>query len=264
MSDSITELLANTAITAVQEGSITRALLSIINQRIAGLYAETEQNLALAVPSTASGVYLDRFCALFNLQRTTNETDSELRNRLSLRLKALASSNETAIMAAIYELTDANGGPLVKDLLIRPYTHGPGSFTVYVITDTPTPSVEVIAKVQTVLDQWKAMGIRAIAVQPRPIYVDLRIAVVLGDTAQGGRRATAVSDVRRAVKTYIDNIKVGQTLVASELVATAKRANPAIQDLEFDHMTINDQAALLVNQSASWDEKFVARNLVVR
>lgn len=251
MEIAVARLTENTPITNFSPGSIARALLEIVNEQIAQFYQALDYNLAMAFVSKAEGYFLDLIGELLNCKRQPEETDDNYRYRICHQVEVLAGCNLTALRLEVLSV------PGVRDVVMRPYVFGPGSFGVYAVPETVgPPSPALIDAVQAVLDEKAAYGIRAVALEPRMVPVDIMLSLVVGNVPDA---SSLVLQVRQAVWQYIAELGLGGTMVITEIVQRAMDVSDAISDVKITYLYVDDRPAALVNQECLWDELFYPR-----
>ncbi len=251
MAAAVERLSQNTPINNFSPGSIARALLEVTNEHIAQFYQALDFNLAMAFVSKAEGYFLDLIGELLNCRRREGESDDNYRYRICHQVEVVAGCNATAIRLELLSI------PGVRDVIMRPYTHGPGSFSVYVIPEVSgSPPASLIDVAQQVLNEKAAFGVKAVVVEPVTLSVDVRLQLVL---SSGAYREFVLEQARKAVWDYIANLPPGGTLVVAELVRQAMNASADIKDAKIAHLYVNDELVPLVNQEAAWNEVFYPR-----
>lgn len=195
--------------------------------------------------SVAQGGFLDKIGAPLGVQRNPGESDDNYRYRIIHRLETASGVTKEAIRLACLGVRN------IRSVVLRPYTHGTGSFTVFVVTHELNQLEQAVKDVQAVLDLIVPLGIRARAEAPRIVTVDMEARVVTRSSATIAKTA-AESAIRRV----ISRLDVGGTLFLSELIEEIRKAIPGAVDAVIGSIMINGRPALLQNQVAKFDEKF--------
>lgn len=242
--------LAATPIKETGPGGIARLLLAIINANIAEFYDVLETNMVNAFVSTASGEYLDRLGELVNCKRLPGETDDNYRYRITRQVTAAEAANETAIRLAALSV------PGVKDVLLRPYTYGPGSGSLYVVTDET--NVEIVKKkVQEAVDKVKAWGSKIVVEIPALIPVEMKVKLIFDDRINEADKELVRQTAEVKLKDYINSRSIGEPLIINEIRELIMSSSQYIYDIEVLYFAVNDRPVLLVNQYPAWNERFV-------
>lgn len=255
MDAAITRLSANTPITNFAPGSIARGLLEVTNSLLGEFYDVLDFNLAMAFVSHAKGYYLDLIGDLLDCKRRDGESDDNYRYRICHQVYVVAGCNLTALRL---ELLSIDG---VRDVIFTPYTFGTGSFSVYVVPEAGVVLDTLLQAVQKKLDEKIAYGIRAQALEPILLPVDIKIRLVFSQAAQN--KEIVVTQVQKAVWEYIANLRPGKKIIISELVQRIMDVSEDIMDMEIYYFYIDDRPVLVTNQESAWDEVFYPRLIEV-
>jgi phage-related baseplate assembly protein len=232
-------------------GRIARLILSIVNEIHAEFYQTLKVSHTAHILSEATGVALDMIGQLLNCTRNEGEDDDTYRYRISKQSLSLATANETAIRLACLSVEG------VKDVVMRPYTFGTGSFSVYVVTDTPQTPDNILEEVQNVLEEFKGYGIRAQAFSPKILPVELKARILFDKKVVDLDRQMVRKQAEQAVKDYVNSRNVGETLEPKVIKDMIYNSHKDIQEVEIYHFRINNRPCLLVPQEAAWNERFV-------
>lgn len=250
--------LAKTPITETGPGGVARLLLAVFNEQLAtdapdgeGFYKKLEVAHAQAFLSTAEGQYLDLIGMLLNCKRLDGESDDDYRYRISKQTLTLAAANQTAIRLAALSV------PGVKDVLMKPFTHGTGSGSLYVITDDPSQTASVIAQVQAAVDEVAAYGVRVHVFAPTTIPVEMRIRLIFDKKASEMEKKLIRNQATQALKDYINSRGPGEAIVINEIVQRVMQVSDLIFDIEILSMAVNHRPVLITNQTCAWNERFV-------
>ena len=126
-------------------GAVAKLFMNIVNKHIANLYNTLTVNHLRAFVSTADGDALDAIGLLLQCFRLAGETDDNYRYRITQQCLVLATSNETAIRLTALTVDG------VKDVVLKPYSMGAGSFTVIVLSDEDVTSTGILEAVRVEL-----------------------------------------------------------------------------------------------------------------
>lgn len=241
----------HTPINSTHKGARAKLLLDIINRNVAQYYEDIEQNVLLAFVSRAEGKFLDLIGELVNCKRMPGESRENYRYRITQQVYTAAKVNKTAI-----ELTCLTTDG-VSDVYTKPYTHGTGSFTVYVIPENTDNSAQVVRRVKARLEKQKSYGTKVNVETPTLLPVSMRMRLVFGPETKPSIIGTAITDVRNNVKKLIDNLAMGDSLVIAQVIDKAMDDNKHIKDVQFEELVVNDIPRMITNYDPYWDEKLV-------
>jgi hypothetical protein len=257
LDEMLEDMKSNTPITKTSAGGVARSMLEIFNERIDNTYDYIDANIIASRFSTASGSILDSFGELVGCTRLPNETDGNYRYRITQQSYIAAKSNETAIRMKCLEIDGVN------DVTLTPYTRGIGSFTVHVISsDIDTPD-DLITKVQKVIDENQATGVRGIAAKPILVPVDIVIRLVLasGVTSQEGNSITY--SIRSKIESYIKGLGMGNPINTMDIYHIAEMtriAEASIETVKINSRTVTGSQAEYL---CKWDERYYPREVTV-
>lgn len=245
------EALQKTQLNHLGSGSVARLILAEVNKHIADLYQKLEISHIQAFLSFAEGDALDGIGELVNCERQTDETDENYKYRIHQQPLSLAKANETSIRLAILSV------PEVRDVILKPFSHGSGSFTAYVVTDQIHVDEDILQNVTEQLDDMKAFGIRAEVLQPRLAPVEIRAKVLFNESLDGLERTSILDTITTTVRTHINELNPGDTLDMHTLRRSILDVDQAIIDIDIYHFTVKDKPVLVVDQVSAWNERFI-------
>jgi len=228
----------------------------------AGPSSLTTHNLAEAYvefTSVANIILADNLLPIVNGKDL--EDDDSFRFRIINEALASRHANLTAVRLAALSV------PGVADVNIQNFSHGVGTFSIFVISRDPIVSTGTLNAVQAAVQQTAAAGIRAVV--QSPIYRGLEMVVSTDFFPDVGQvqRDDIKSAVRKAVVDYINNIDMGTGFVVNRIIQTILETSDRIKDTHITNMYIgeyNSDTAInerrfpvfVVNQNLFWDEKF--------
>jgi uncharacterized phage protein gp47/JayE len=267
------ELLSQTAITNTKQGSRAQTILRIINKVLKTYYDALDFNVTMAFVSKAAGAFLDEIGLLLNCTRRTGEEDNNYRYRITNQVYVVEGANKTAIRLAALSVDR------VLDVILTPFVFGTGSFTVHVITNTMDEAIvnQTISRVQEVLDEVAAYGVKGVAVAPKVVAFWASIRLFFVSSTNDDTKATIANNIRTAIEEYISNLNMGADFVLSEVVYIAKSIGRGyIQDVvptkieigrrKEEDVSVTWKQVLIQNYKPYWDEKlFISeqRSIVV-
>jgi uncharacterized phage protein gp47/JayE len=254
LQDMIDYLSANTPITDFREGSIARAILAAVAKQINKQYQMLDIQSRAGYISTTSGLYMDLIGDLLNCPRYANEPESNYRYRIAHQVQTVAGSNEEAIRLLCLAIPD------VKNVIVKNYARGIGTFDVYVITNESVTPSSILTQAQQIIDKYAAGGISGIAVSPTPIPIDLKLRLVCsGDTASNVVKGL----VRNSIAAYFDGLDLGGSLVIDQVTKAIMNASELIQEFDYIELKVNNRATSPANYPATSNERLYLRDLVI-
>ena len=153
---------------------------------------------------------------------TDEESDESYRARIAQAFLRRYYGSAAAITAAVQE------HPGVVDVVLLPTRRGPGTLDVFVVPVVLPADVEFVQSIESVLSREVVPGIDWRLIIPDPVPVDVRVRVRM----RGDWNASLVESIRAAVRGYVDNIRLEETLYASELLSRVMDVSTDIEDAE--------------------------------
>lgn len=254
LQDMLTDLAEHTVFTNVAPGSRVRALFEIIAQRLGEVYTSLERVESRAFVSRAQGAFLDLHAEKFGLVRHLGESDENLRYRITHFHESLPGKREAIRLAAL-------SVPLVKTVHLMPFTHGGGSFSLYVIPHALEQMEETVILVEEAIADLVPEGIRAVVLAPRILEVRLDMVAVFADGVSESARTEARREARRVTKAYIDALDMGKPIVLAQMIHQILSARSELADIQLRRIEIDRRPLLIRNVVPYWDEKFYVRSL---
>jgi len=252
--DVLERLEKNTPFTNVSAGGRARAIADLVITKIAELYEDLDDLQKAAFVSTAANVFLDLHGELVGIRRQPGESDQNYRYRITHALDTIGGRREAIRLAAL-------SVPLVRQVEIRPYTHGSGSFSLLVVPHAIEQVEESVSLVEEAIAPVVAEGIRAVVRGPLIKEVKLKLVVSFKDTVLEETRRSLRQQVKRAVKAYIDGLDLGRPMLLAGILHAAMGSSKDITNVIVTEIHINGQPLLVRDVAAYWDEKFYVRNL---
>lgn len=229
-------------------GSVARLLLAVVNSEFESYYSKLEEVHLQSFLSTATGEYLDLISILFNFERN-GMTDDEFRYAISKRVTTLEHCNELAISMALLAVDG------VQDVKLRPFTHGTGSYTAFIITDTPEPTASVLEACRAILGEETAYGNKYEVEGPDLIPVEVGVKLIIKNTSSSADKIK--ESAKEAIKEYINSRKIGSEIIINEIIERVMAISEDIYDIEFFEFKVNKRNALIANQSCRYHERFI-------
>lgn len=153
------------------------------------------------------------------------EDDPSYRFRITNAHQAAAKGNESAIRLAALSV------PGVNDVILQEYSAGIGTFSVFVIADSPIPSNGLLSAVQEAVNFDKSFGINAIVERPTYRGFEGTFKLVFTETTTEAEKQTIKEQVRILIELYINNIRIGGEFIANELIERIMGFSSKIKDL---------------------------------
>lgn len=251
LDDLLTRLQVSTPITAADPGTIARTFIEVLTEEFYDFYNELDLNATMGFVSTATGRYLDLIGSLLDCQRTVGESDSNYRARITQQVYVVAGANYTAIRLKALAVDG------VRDVVMRQYTNGAGSFTIHVITDQPSTPVSILNAVKAAVDDAKAYGVYAEVKSPVLIPLELMVRLVFSDDIGGSQKTNIRQQVTKQIKNYCDSLILGDTFILNELVQRIMDASNSIKDVDIYSIKVNGTNRFVGNIQTNWDERLV-------
>ena len=230
-------------------GSVAKLFADIINKNIADFYKTLSVNHMQSFVTTATGTYLDAIGTMLNCSRKVDESDDDYRKRICHQTLSLAKANGTSIRLAVLSIDG------VEDVVIKKYSHGPGSLTIVPVTSDI--SVNRISEVEEAISDVVSCGEKIIIKSPTYKYVKFNINLSVSSTVDDVDKQNIKTEVRQAIMKYINSLRIGEPIMINELTQRIMQVDDAIINYSCDVFSINNQRCLYINQGCRWDEKFI-------
>lgn len=230
-------------------GSIAKLFADIINKNISDFYEKLTSEHILAFLTTSKDEYLDSIGLLVGCTRNENEKDNDYKKRISYQTVYMARANELSIRLAILNLDG------IDDVVLKRYSHGPGSFTVIPITNDNSNSM--FSLVSDEVYKVVSCGERVIVKSPEFKYVKLDISLIMSTDVDDTIKQELSILVSDNIEKYINSMTLGSTLIINKLTEVIMGSSSKIINYACNNFTINNEKCLLINQGTMWDEKFI-------
>ena len=237
-------------------GGVARLLLSIMNKRLAGqggYYETLKINHAQAFVSKATGPFLEHIGLLLDCKRLPEEAndDEAYRFRITKQIQIVASANRMAVRLAALSVVG------VQDVMMKRWTHGTGSFSVYVISDTPITPQELLDEVQRRINEVEAFGVRGEVYRPNMLPVEMKLRLVFNKTVPDLDRKLTIAQAQETARRYVNSRNVGEPLLITELNRAIKEIHQGIEELILFNYKLQSRPVLPVDQTCAWNERFI-------
>lgn len=232
-------------------GAVAKLFMNIVNKHIADLYDTLTVNHLRAFVTTADGDALDAIGLLLQCFRTEGESDDNFRYRITQQCLVLATSNETSVRLTAL-LVDG-----VKNVVLKPYSMGAGSFTVIVLSDEDVTSNDILDNVKKAVQRVHGYGIRFNIASPTLNYVSIKHRIYFKDGLSTNDKQEIRYDVQAALVQYLSNLDVGEAINVDRITQLVMNVSPNIIQEVNDGLWINGEKSLYVNQQSRWFERFI-------
>lgn len=251
LDDLLRRLQSNTSITNVDPGSIARTFCEILAEEFYTFYNQLELSSTMSFVSSASGNYLDLIGQLLDCKRQAGEDDTTYRGRIVNQVYVIAGGNYTAIRLKVLSI------PGVRDVMLREYTNGAGSFSVYVISEDPAASPALLRQVQDAVNQTKSYGVYGEVKTPVLIPLELMVRLVFSNDTSTNERISIRQTVTKNLQNYINSIPLGDTFVINEAIQRIMETSVKIKDMDIYSLKVNGVSKFVSNVNSKWDERFL-------
>lgn len=260
--DVIDRLKTTTPITDFSPGSVARAFVDTFAGEVATLYRVIEVNLATARLSTAKGRFLDLLGAMVGVTRREGEGDDNYRYRIAHRWEEAATSNEIAVRLAALSV------PGVRDVMMRPYVLGSGSFSVYPVAETGVDPTSLVKPIEDAMQRHAGYGIRHVVTLGEELPVGIEVEILFDPILSSGEQERLLREAEHLIGTYIESLGLGSPLVITQILHRIMSLNQgvskAIKDVRVTGLEINYAPTLVENAYPEWDERYVPASIRVR
>lgn len=232
-------------------GAVAKLFMNIVNKHIADLYDTLTVNHLRAFVTTADGDALDAIGLLLQCFRVDGESDDNYRYRITQQCLVLAKANETSIRLTAL-LVDG-----VKNVILKPFAMGAGSFSVIVLSDEDVTSTNILENVRKAIQKVHGYGIRFNVVSPTLNYVSIKHRIFFKDGVSTNDRQEIRYNVQAALLQYFSNLDVGEMINVDRITQLVMNVSSDIIQEANEELWINGEKALYVNQASRWFERFI-------
>ena len=256
------KLTQKTDITSLSPGGIARSFLDIFSDELNETYDILTNSMVIGFVSRAEGVFLDEIGKLVDCDRYPEEDDDNYRYRIVKQNQNLATANEIAIRLACLSVDGVN------DIEFKDYLRGIGTFDVYVITNDPEPSQEILNNVQEMINQKQAKGNDGKVLSPRIITIDMDINLIFYEGTSMDIQRNIRQEVISRIEKYINNQRMGGKIIINQLIEQIMSSDQnyegnKIKNTQINNIYINNDMVFVRDMHFYWDERPVIRNLTI-
>lgn len=238
-------------IDASTPGDMVRILLGVVNKQLNSFYGVLRDNHVQAFASKATGPRLELIGELVQCKKYAGETDSNYRYRICHAIEDAATANEVAVRLAALSAAG------VQDVIMRPFTHGTGSFSVYVVSAESYTPDEVLENVRLKLEEVKGYGIRTEVYRPIIKEVQVSMRVVYDKTVRESERLLGLSMITDEIQRYLNGLNSGDTLEFESFESIARRTVDNVKEVHVFNFRIDGRPVFNKDIIPAWNERFV-------
>ena len=236
---------------AGSSGKICRLLINIVSSLVGDAYKTLQLNHLKLFLSTSTGEALDAIGFMLNCSRWYGEIDNDYRYRISQSTLTAATANQTSIKLAAMSVEG------VQSVIMKQYTCGSGSFSLYVVSEFSITPESILTNVKSAVEAVTGYGIKSDILSPIIKDVKLELTIAFSPLATEEDRALIVNDVRIKIVGVINTMDVGESLIIKDLISTVTQMNSMIKDAYLSSLRIDDQLVFLTNQECRWNQRFL-------
>jgi len=197
-----------------------------IRARIEGTVSDVARNVLTKHSFTGYSLSNQSLLKCTNRYSISNgrarESDDAYRYRLMNAFKARERGNRMAVrlaalsVAGVANVTEVN------------YEQGPGTFSLYVRSLTPTTSPGLLQQVQAVVEQVNAFGTKVFVLAPQPLGLEFSIAVNWKPDTTSSQQATGYALIRRVIEETLNSLEIGQSVYIPDLASIVSKTSSKI------------------------------------
>jgi len=181
----------------------------------------------------------------------SEETDADLRARISARTLASQGANSTAIRFAALSV------PGVADVIMDEFAFGAGSFKLVLVPQGNRVPVEAIQRVDDLVRAVVGFGTYFEVHEPKYLRFQVVVSLRYGRDTLEGEQFGVRTDVQDAILDYFSDIRPGGEMVITELGSRIKSANQNVYDYRIEALCLNGRHQLLHNVTLGPAELFL-------
>ena len=150
------------------------------------------------------------------------EDDNNFRYRISLKIQSQNGANEAALRFELLQI------PGIQDIVFNRYA---GTFDCYVYSVAPQTASSLLDLVQQTLNDKVAFPLTGNALAPDLVGFSLSTTLSLSSGLSATDQDVIVGAAVAAAQDYIDNLRIGETLVINEIADRIRNADARIVDV---------------------------------
>lgn len=252
------EELNEKAMTRLQEagfntspGSIARLFYGLINEDLVEAYNTLNVYHVQHLLSTAEGEYVDHIGSLLNCTRLLEESDADYKYRISQQTLSLEKANETSIRLAILSVEG------IQDVVLKPYSHGPGTFSALLIIDPTVSNKETVSYlVRLALLDVVAYGTKYYLYEPIPKELKMKIKLYT-ESMSSSDLIDLNFLLTNLLKQTLNGMKIGEEFNSQDITQVILNSDKRIRRFSMLSFCINNKEHNFKIQSCRWNERYV-------
>lgn len=257
LSDVFTRLRAQGGITETSPGSVARMFAEVILEQMSPLYDELDLSTTMSAVSTAIGPRLDLVAELVNCVRLPDEPDDDYRARIVNQVSVQQNANLISLRIRALQI---NG---VADVQFKRFTQGAGSFTCYVIPQVFPITNDLLAQIETVMNESAAYGMAFEVKTSTYVPVDLTLNLIFRTKSTSLEREYVRNRVISNVTTYMKELNMGNPIIINEVVQRVMETSEQILDMEIKELRIDSKQYFVKNVEPSLEQQYYLRTISV-
>jgi len=262
LDSAIEKLQDKTEITNFNPGGLARTFLEIYSDELQESYTVLTNSMLMGFVSQSRGIFLDELGKLVDCHRRDGEDDDNFRYRITKQNQSLATANETAIRLACLSIEGIN------DVEFKDFLRGVGTFEVYLITDNPEPSSQVVQSAEEAIASCQAKGVDGKVLIPEIIKLDIEINVFFYEGVPLEDKRRTKLNIQKRIEEYINNQRMGGNIIIAQLSkeilsADNSKENNIIKNAQIKNLHLNGEMVYVRDMSFRWDERPAVRNLII-
>jgi hypothetical protein len=240
--DTVSRLVGLGYTDAKYKGTAVRDIVESADIHIADLYSAMSSNLTTQYLSQAKSDALDALGLLVGITRRNGESDQNLRVRIGNAIQASSGANLLALTQALLGLAN------VRDVIAKPFTHGIGSLSFYLIGIAGIPDATTIALAQQSIDSMAAGGAYSVVTVPQALLINITGSIATNNSLT---LQTLQSQAQLAIANYINNLSMGDTFIFDKIIQAVLDASPNITDFTVATISTTNTSGATVEQLVS-------------
>lgn len=277
LQQALDQIKTNTPYTNVYAGSIVRSLFEAIstligsNENNDAVYDMMEKIYDDNFLSTADSEALNLIAGMFNYKRRsvitvnsqTGEEEEQLiddemfRKEISEVVEASKSSNLTSIR---FHLLQIQG---VRDVVFDEFRLGTGSFVVIGVPMAGYDDEEIKEKMEEVLEEQRAFGVKTYVDTPHRVIVDMRLKLMFRSGVTPSEKDFVIYETINSVRNHFDRKDRGESFLYHEFAQFILDQDERIQDFEITSFSLDGRPVLRGNHHLHDNDQLKAGDIEI-
>lgn len=194
--------------------------------------------------------------------RRDGEGDDNYRYRIAHRWEEAATSNEIAVRLAALSVAG------VRDVMMRPYVLGSGSFAIYPVAEAGVDPSDLVKPIEDAMKRQAGYGTRHVVTLGEELPVGIELEILFDPTLSSGEQSRLLREAEHLTGTYIESLGLGSPLIITQILhrimGLNQGASKAIKDVRVTALEVNSAPTLVENVYPEWDERYVPASIRVR